>query len=178
MLLRVILLLPNAKPLNQSTLRVFWSLWWGRAHPASRPRLGEQETCGYRAAPPLATVIAAVVDPLTDDNVNVGETLELIRHTGKPSGGTEFHLVITEAHKDSFDGGQLDLKFSGLPEDVTVTDLDAWVTTKKDFDDADTKTALVEESSTHQYGFESTDVKGGARCGRRRRGDRAPTDGA
>ena len=89
-----------------------------------------------------ATVIAAVVDPLTDDNVKVGETLELIRHTGKPDGGVEFHLVITEAHKDSFDGGQLDLKFSGMPEDVTVTDLDAWVTTKKDFDDPDTETAV------------------------------------
>ena len=81
----------------------------------------------------IATVIAAVVDPLTDDNVKVGETLELIRHTGKPSGGAEFHLVITEAHKDSFAGGQLELKFSGLPEGVMVADLDAWVTTEKDF---------------------------------------------
>ena len=89
-----------------------------------------------------ATVITAVVDPLIDDNVEAGETLELIRHTGKPSGGSEFHLVITEAHKDSFDGGQLELKFSGIPEDVTVTSLDAWVTTKKDFDDPDTMTAL------------------------------------
>ena len=53
----------------------------------------------------------------------------------------EFHLVITEAHKDSFDGGQLELKFSGIPEDVTVTDLDAWVTTKKAFDADPTMTA-------------------------------------
>jgi hypothetical protein len=82
------------------------------------------------------------VDPLIDDNVKVGQTLELIRHTGKPDGGAEFHLVITEAHKDSFDGGQLELKFSGIPEGVTVTDLDAWVTTKKDFDDPDTMTAV------------------------------------
>ena len=121
-----------------------------------------------------ATVIAAVVDPLTDDNVKVGQTLELIRHTGKPSGGSEFHLVITEAHKDSFDGGQLELKFSGLPEDVTVTDLDAWVTTKKDLT-LILRRPLPGESSTRQY---RPNVKGGARCGQRRRGDRAPTDGA
>ena len=90
-----------------------------------------------------ATVISAVVDPLIDDNVNA-DALELIRHTGKPSGsGTEFHLVITEAHNDSFDGGQLDLKFSGMPEGVTVTDLDAWVTTKKLHDADSTKTAAL-----------------------------------
>ena len=89
-----------------------------------------------------ATVISAVVDPLIDDNVNA-DALELIRHTGKPSSGTEFHLVITEAHNDSFDGGQLELQFSGIPEGVTVTGLDAWVTTKKLHDADPTKTAAL-----------------------------------
>ena len=83
-----------------------------------------------------AIVITNVVDPLTDDNVNVprGKKVELIRHTGIPSGTAVFTLVITEAHDDSFDGGQLELQFSGIPEGIEVTGLDAWVTTKKNFE--------------------------------------------
>ena len=82
------------------------------------------------------TVIDSVVDPLTDDNVKVGQKLTLIRHTGKlaDSEKNQFHLVITEAHVDSFDNAQLELTFSGMPEDVEVVELDAWVTTKKNFD--------------------------------------------
>ena len=82
------------------------------------------------------TVIDSVVDPLTDDNVEVGQKLTLTRHTGEPSDAkkTVFHLVITEAHVDSFDGGELKLKFSGIPDDIEIVNLDAWVTTKKNFD--------------------------------------------
>ena len=85
------------------------------------------------------TVIDSVVDPLTDDNVTVGQKMTLTRHTGEPS-VAQFHLVITEAHVDSFDGGQLNLKFSGIPDGVEVTALDAWVTTKEIFDDDDEAT--------------------------------------
>ena len=82
------------------------------------------------------TVIDSVVDPLTDDNVEVGQKLTLTRHTGEPSDAkiTVFHLVITEAHVDSFDGGELKLKFSGIPDDIEIVNLDAWVTPKKNFD--------------------------------------------
>ena len=84
------------------------------------------------------TVIGSVVDPLTDDNVKAGQKLTLIRHTGEfassAPGKNQFHLVITEAHNDSFADGQLELTFSGIPEDVEVEGLDAWVTTKKNFD--------------------------------------------
>ena len=79
------------------------------------------------------TLVDNVVDPLIDDNIKVGQTLELIRHTGKASGEALFKLVITEAHNDSFDGTQLELEFSGIPEGVKVTELDAWVTTAKAF---------------------------------------------
>ena len=89
------------------------------------------------------TVIDSVVDPLTDDGVNVGQKLTLIRHTGKPAvaAKNEFHLVITEAHVDSFTGAQLELSFSGIPEDVELIALDAWVTTKKLHDEDPMKTA-------------------------------------
>ena len=82
------------------------------------------------------TVIDSVVDPLTDDSVKVGQKLTLIRHSGEPADDekTLFHLVITEPHNDSFDGGRLELSFSGIPDDVTLVGLDAWVTTKKNFD--------------------------------------------
>ena len=80
------------------------------------------------------TLVDSVVDPLIDDNVAVGQTLELIRHTGKPADESVFKLVITEAHNDSFDDAQLELKFSGIPEGIDIVGLDAWVTTKKKFD--------------------------------------------
>ena len=76
------------------------------------------------------------MDPLTDEDVDVAEKVTVVRHTGEIASGSEnrFHLVITEPHNDSFDGSQLELTFSGLPEDVNVVDVDAWVTTKKNFD--------------------------------------------
>ena len=87
-----------------------------------------------------ATVITAVVDPLTDDAVDVDEDVTITRHTGEIDGGSRFKLVITEPHNDSFDGSQLELTFSGLPEDVNVTDVDAWVTTTRIFNDDDPTT--------------------------------------
>ena len=83
-----------------------------------------------------ATVIDSVVDPLTDADVKVGQKLTLIRHSGDPADATktQFHLVITEPHNDSFDGGRLELSFSGIPEDVELVALDAWVTSKTNFD--------------------------------------------
>ena len=91
------------------------------------------------------TVISAVVDPLTDDSVDVGQKVTLIRHTGKVAkdGKTEFKLVITEPHVDSFEDAQLELEFSGIPEDVKVEQLDAWATTKRDFDNSETETAVA-----------------------------------
>ena len=88
------------------------------------------------------TVIENVVDPLEDDNVVVGQKVTLTRHTGEPS-DAQFHLVITEPHVDSFTGAQLELKFSGIPEGVNVVDLDAWVTTKSDFDNEDSDTDVL-----------------------------------
>ena len=83
-----------------------------------------------------ATVIDSVVDPLSDAAVDVGQKLTLIRHSGDPADAkkTQFHLVITEPHNDSFDGARLELSFSGIPEDVKLVELDAWVTSKKNFD--------------------------------------------
>jgi hypothetical protein len=86
------------------------------------------------------TVITAVVDPLSDEDVDVDEDVTVTRHTGEIAGESRFKLVITEPHNDSFDGSQLELTFSGLPEDVNVVDVDAWVTTTKIFNDDDPTT--------------------------------------
>ena len=88
------------------------------------------------------TVIENVVDPLEDENVKVGQEVTLVRHTGEPEADEPsiFKLVITEPHNDSFDGARLELKFSGIPDDVNIVDLDAWVTTQDDFDDSETDT--------------------------------------
>ena len=120
-----------------------------------------------RMAATSLTVISAVVDPLTDDDVQVGQKLTLTRHTGKPMGEeTEFHLVITEPQNNSFAGGQLELEFSGVPEDVEIVMLDAWLMTEDEFDmgktafpravranqipigDDDSKTATAEDDDT------------------------------
>ena len=87
-----------------------------------------------------ATVITSVVDPLSDEDVDVDEDVTVVRHTGEIDGESRFKLVITEPHNDSFDGSQLELTFSGLPEDVNVVDVDAWVTTTKIFGDDDPTT--------------------------------------
>ena len=82
------------------------------------------------------SVINAIVDELTDDGVDVANTLVLTRHTGDedPEDDTLFHLVIEENTVDSFAGAELNLEFSGIPDGVSLT-LDAWVATKKKFDD-------------------------------------------
>ena len=97
------------------------------------------------------TVIVSIVDPLTDDDVDVEDKVTITRHTGEIVVGgrskSRFTLAITEPHNDSFTGGQLELTFSGLPEDVDIVDVDAWVTTKRNFDrddDDDMKTAPLQ----------------------------------
>ena len=80
-------------------------------------------------------VIRSVVDPLSDDEVSVSP-ITVIRHDGSiDENKTDdyFHLVITEAHLDSFTGARLELEFSGIPEGVEV-DLDSWLTGKANFD--------------------------------------------
>ena len=62
-----------------------------------------------------ATVIDSVVDPLTDEDVDVEEKVTVTRHTGELDDETQFMLVITEPHNDSFAGSQLELTFSGYP---------------------------------------------------------------
>ena len=80
-------------------------------------------------------VIRSVVDPLSDDEVSVSP-ITVIRHDGSiDENKTDdyFHLVITEAHLDSFTGARLELEFSGIPEGVVVN-LDSWLTDKANFD--------------------------------------------
>ena len=91
------------------------------------------------------TVISAVVDELTDDGVTA-KALEVTRHTGIPVGGAsaQFHLVIEENTNDSFEDAEINLEFSGIPEDVTVT-LDAWVATMEEYDEMMVKTAEFQE---------------------------------
>jgi hypothetical protein len=86
------------------------------------------------------TVISAVVDELTDDGVTA-KALEVTRHTGVPVGGAsaQFHLVIEENTNDSFEDAEINLEFSGIPEDVTVT-LDAWVATLEEYEDMEVMT--------------------------------------
>ena len=75
------------------------------------------------------TVMNSIVDELTDDGVEVATTLTLIRHTGDPDGDdTKFKLLIKENTVRSFDGAQINLEFSGIPDGVEVM-IDAWVAT-------------------------------------------------
>ena len=65
----------------------------------------------------------------------------MIRHTGEPSGdsGTDkFKVIVAEATLDSFEGAQLDLKFTGIPDGVKIT-LDAWVATLDEANEVDDK---------------------------------------
>ena len=83
------------------------------------------------------SVINSIVDELTDDDVDVGKTLTLTRHTGVPDTGDakeQFHLVIAENTVDSFEGVAINLEFSGIPDGADIT-LDAWVATKKEYSD-------------------------------------------
>ena len=45
-------------------------------------------------------------------------------------------LVVAEPHNDSFNGANLRLEFSGIPDDVEI-DLDAWLTTKSNYEKDD-----------------------------------------
>ena len=63
------------------------------------------------------TVMNSIVDELDDDGVDVATTLTLIRHTGEPDGDdTKFKLLIEENTVRSFDGAQINLEFSGIPD--------------------------------------------------------------
>ena len=80
------------------------------------------------------TVMNSIVDELTDDGVDVATTLTLIRHTGDPgTSASKFKLLIKENTVRSFDGAQINLEFSGIPDGVTVT-IDAWVATAEDLE--------------------------------------------
>ena len=82
------------------------------------------------------TVISSVVDELTDAGVKVKPAVTLIRHTGEPKSDSQFKLMLTENAADSFNGADIELTFSGIPDedDVEIT-LDAWVIAKEDLDD-------------------------------------------
>ena len=65
------------------------------------------------------TVINSIVDELDDDGVDVATKLTLIRHTGGPrpeKARTKFKLLIEENTVRSFDGAQINLEFSGIPD--------------------------------------------------------------
>ena len=81
-------------------------------------------------------MIRSIIDPLSDEDVVV-DAATLIRHTGTPTGmDNAFKLVITEPTVDAFDGAQINFEFSGIPDGAVVT-VDAWATTKDNFDDED-----------------------------------------
>ena len=103
-------------------------------------------------------VIRSVVDPLSDDTVNVTKLLELVRHTGAPPSDEKapekkFRLVIEEPHNDSFDGAKLRLEFAGIPEDVELT-LDAWLTTRSNYKKTTPSPAL--DAPQNEIGLRST----------------------
>ena len=78
--------------------------------------------------------IRSIVDELTDDGVDA-EEVTLIRHTGKPDDEMYFKFVLTENAVDSFAGTTIEVEFEGIPDDEDITlEVDAWVTTKDDFD--------------------------------------------
>ena len=74
------------------------------------------------------TVMNSIVDELDDDGVDVATTLTLLRHSGKAETATQFKLLIEENTVRSFDGAQINLEFSGIPDGVEVT-IDAWAAT-------------------------------------------------
>ena len=92
----------------------------------------------------MVSVINAVVDELTDDGVDAAQPLILTRHTGDPADEDVemFHLVIEENTVDSFDGANIDLEFSGIPDGVTIT-VDAWVATAEAYDDEMVNTDML-----------------------------------
>ena len=80
------------------------------------------------------TVMNSIVDELTDDGVDVATTLTLVRHSGDPDGDAkQFKLLIMENTVRSFTGAQINLEFSGIPDDVEIT-IDAWAATAEDLE--------------------------------------------
>ena len=84
------------------------------------------------------TIMHSVVDELNDDGIDVAKGLTLVRHTGELDAGSktkdpanQFKLLIMENTVRSFDGAQINLDFSGIPDDVEVT-IDAWVAKASD----------------------------------------------
>ena len=69
----------------------------------------------------------------TDDGVDVDTTLTLIRHTGDPEKAAKFKLFIAENTVRSFADAQINLEFSGIPDDVEVT-IDAWAATAENLE--------------------------------------------
>ena len=94
------------------------------------------------------TVMNSIVDELDDDGIDVAEALTLIRHTGDPEDAKKFKLLIMENTVRSFAGAQINLEFSGIPDDVEVT-IDAWVDTAENLGTEDYKvdTELLGERS-------------------------------
>ena len=91
----------------------------------------------FRLERSRVTVINTVVDELNDEDVttvfevgdkDVDHKLTLLRHTGEVAAGksAKFVLKITENTVDSFDGAELVVHFSGIPEGFSIA-LDAWV---------------------------------------------------
>ena len=101
----------------------------------------------------------SVVDELTDEGIDVAKGLTLVRHTGvldddsktdKPA--NQFKLLIMENTVRAFDDAQINLDFSGIPDDVEVT-IDAWVAKASDLEEDDfvvdqTLTQAVEVGGT------------------------------
>ena len=89
------------------------------------------------------TVINSVVDELTDEGIDVAKGLTLVRHTGvldddskSKAPANKFKLLIMENTVRAFDNAQINLDFSGIPDDVEVT-IDAWVAKASDLEEDD-----------------------------------------
>ena len=102
------------------------------------------------------TIIRSIVDEVTDAGVKVKPAVTLIRHTGEPKSDGKFKLMITENAVDSFSDAEIELTFSGIPDedDVELT-LDAWVITKDDLDDGGDPGV-----STNQLSFDGSTTMG------------------
>ena len=87
------------------------------------------------------TIIHSIVDELTDDGIDVADKVTLVRHTGKidpddEDAPSDFKLLIMENTVRSFDNAQINLDFSGIPDDVEIK-IDAWVAKASDLEKKD-----------------------------------------
>ena len=89
------------------------------------------------------TIMNSVVDELTDEGIDVAKGLTLVRHTGvldddskSKAPANKFKLLIMENTVRAFDNAQINLDFSGIPDDVEVT-IDAWVAKASDLEEDD-----------------------------------------